>query len=227
MGVDYEELLEKLKAMIKAKHRVSSSELVEWSESVEVGVVTLSLLIDDLKREGVIEASEESILVDEHLGIEIPRLVKLKGLGESKPRASAARRRRKVSRRQGEKGGLLKFLPIESTESKERGEEDQRIVVKQTPREPKLLEVSGYERDYLIALYYLSRYWSVGEIRLLMDLKNLGVENPEAVLRRLLEEGVVTRSRIGVVNANMEEVRRRLKDAPPLPVTASLTDLFK
>ncbi|RLE97911.1 MAG: hypothetical protein DRJ57_04045, partial [Thermoprotei archaeon] len=83
------------------------------------------------------------------------------------------------------------------------------------------------DRDLLAALYYLSRYWSVGELRFLIDLKNMGVENPEAVLRRLVEEGVVTRSELGVVNANREEVKKRLKGAPPLPPSKSLADLFR
>lgn len=66
---------------------------------------------------------------------------------------------------------------------------------------PCALSAKKMDEDLRTAINYLNSYWSVGEIRFLMDLKNMGVENPENVLKRLLELGYVERSPLGVINA--------------------------
>jgi len=67
------------------------------------------------------------------------------------------------------------------------------------------------EEDLRIAIAYLNDYWSVGELRLIDDLKSMGVKDPSWVLRRLLELGYVERTPSGVVNATgkLPKVKRR------------------
>jgi len=235
---EYEELLRELRSEIRARGELSSKELMEWGESRGIGVVTLSLLVDDLKRSGLIDASSDSVVVDEHLGIAIPKKVRIRARA-AKPKPKLHRQRRRPVR---ERGTLLKYIfegsefkkaaEVKAKEKKEGGEERrlQPTPPKAPSEEPKPrspAQAGGVDRDLLAALYYLSRYWSVGELRFLIDLKNMGVKDPEALLRRLVEEGVVTRSELGVINANREEVSKRLKGAPPLPASKSLADLFR
>lgn len=66
------------------------------------------------------------------------------------------------------------------------------------PRTP-LSEEEG--RGLSVAITYLNEYPSVGRLRLINDLKTLGLEEPEKTLRRLLEMGYATISPLGVVNA--------------------------
>ena len=96
-----------------------------------------------------------------------------------------------------------------------RAVEGAREVVEGAPQRPKLeLDVEKLDEDLKKALYYLSEYWSVGEIRFKLDLKRLGVRDPDRVLVRLLDMGVVELTASGVVNLKVE--LPRLKKRPSL-----------
>jgi hypothetical protein len=80
---------------------------------------------------------------------------------------------------------------------------------------PKLeLDIEKLDEDLKRALQYLSEYWSVGEIRFKLDLRRLGVQDPDRVLVRLLDMGVVELTTSGVVNLKVE--LPRLKKRPSL-----------
>jgi len=87
--------------------------------------------------------------------------------------------------------------------------------VKEVPQRPRLeLDVEKLDEGLRKALYYLSEYWSVGEIRFKLDLKRLGVQDPDKVLVRLLDMGVVELTTSGVVNLKVE--LPKLKKRPSL-----------
>jgi len=90
-----------------------------------------------------------------------------------------------------------------------------REVVEEAPPRPKIeLDFEKLDDDLKRAFYYLSEYWSVGEIRFKLDLKRLGVQDPDKVLARLLDMGVVELTTSGVVNLRVE--LPKLKKRPSL-----------
>jgi len=85
------------------------------------------------------------------------------------------------------------------------GELGAREVVEEAPQRPRIeLDFEELDDDLKRALYYLSEYWSVGEIRFKLDLKKLGVQDPDKVLARLLDMDVVELTASGVVNLKVE-----------------------
>ncbi len=87
--------------------------------------------------------------------------------------------------------------------------------ITEEPQRPKMeLDFEKLDDDLRKALYYFSEYWSVGEIRFKLDLKRLGVQDPDRVLARLLEMGVVELTAGGVVNLKVE--LPKLKKRSPL-----------
>jgi hypothetical protein len=235
---EYEKLLKELEEEVKAKQSMSWEDLLSWGEEHDVGLVTLSLLLEELKRKGIVEASPELELVDEHLEISIPRRITVKrpkALAAPKPK-TVREKRQKGAREQ--QGALLKYLlGEEGEEVKEEKREEERSVGRppvETEHPESLTAVAEVEttpsrapadRDLAIALQYLRRYWSVGELRFIADLKSLGVNDPEGLLRRLISEGLVTLAEPGVVNAKKEEVEKRVKELGAIS-TKSLADLF-
>jgi len=57
------------------------------------------------------------------------------------------------------------------------------------------------DEDLRKAVEYLNDYWSVGVLRFFSDLKMMGVSDPKAVLRMLIEKGYAELTASGVVNA--------------------------
>ncbi|RLF15702.1 MAG: hypothetical protein DRJ97_03220 [Thermoprotei archaeon] len=66
---------------------------------------------------------------------------------------------------------------------------------------PRKVEEAVPDKDLELAISYLNDYWSVGELRLIDDLKLMGVSEPQKVVRKLVELGYVERSPSGVINA--------------------------
>ena len=88
-------------------------------------------------------------------------------------------------------------------------------VVEEGSEKAKLdLDLEKLDEDLKKALSYLSDYWSVGEIRFKLDLKRLGVRDPDKVLSRLLEMNIVELTASGVVNLKVEIPK--LKKKPSL-----------
>lgn len=87
--------------------------------------------------------------------------------------------------------------------------------VERGPQKPRLEpDIEKLDEDVKRALHYLSEYWSVGEIRFKLDLRRLGVQDPDRVLLRLLDMGAVELTASGVVNLKVE--LPRLKKKPSL-----------
>ncbi|RLE80694.1 MAG: hypothetical protein DRJ51_05325 [Thermoprotei archaeon] len=74
------------------------------------------------------------------------------------------------------------------------------------------------EDDLKKAIRYLNTYWSVGEIRLGLDLQALGIRDPARVIRELLRRGYIERHEIGVINAT--------KKLPRIEGDVSLADIL-
>lgn len=92
--------------------------------------------------------------------------------------------------------------------------EDKREVKKEdkSSEKPRLdIDFEKLDEDLRKALTYLSEYWSVGEIRFMLDLRRMGVQNPTSVLAKLLDLGVVELTASGVVNLKVELPRIKKK----------------
>ncbi|MDH5816304.1 MAG: hypothetical protein QE164_05990 [Candidatus Nezhaarchaeota archaeon] len=88
----------------------------------------------------------------------------------------------------------------------------QEEIIEEREERPKLdIDVERLDEDLKRALSYLSDYWSVGEIRFKLDLKRLGVQDPDKVLLKLLDMGIVELTSTGVVNLKVEipKVKKR------------------
>ncbi|MCC6065077.1 MAG: hypothetical protein LM576_03765 [Thermofilum sp.] len=235
---EYEDLVKALESEVRSRQSMSWEELLKWGEERNVGPVTLSLLLEELKRRGVVEASPELELVDEHLEIAIPRRISLKRPRTPPPRPKPAREKRPRAAR-GRQGSLLTFLEGEEVstgaiegakEVREAEEAETETAVGPPPvaaaevEPPRAQE--PVDRDLAVALQYLNRYWSVGRLRLLADLRSLGVKDPEGLLRRLIEEGMVTVVEPGVVNAKRDIVEKKVKELGSVPAK-SLAELLE
>jgi len=235
-GFDYEALLRRLEDEIRSRGSLTVEELVEWGEAQGIGVVTLFLLVNDLVERGVARASTDKRLVDEELGIELPLQVDYCAAlqttarpGEKTPRRGAERRRGKGPRGPAE-ADLMSFLfPGEGEEGAEEREEakpqevEERGAVEGDAAPVPMAAIE--DRDFMVALSYLTKYWSVGEVRFLVELKSLGVEKPEEVLFRIIREGLAQRSSLGVINADVGKIKSRYRVREMVPST-SLADLL-
>jgi len=241
---EYEELLEELVKALRESGELSCSDLLSWGESKGVGPVTLLSLIDELSHRGLVEVSEEKELVDEHLELELPRRIRLRGPAARPPRPAARppqRRRGGRAARGGRGGGveLLRFISGEEGEAAakregrgsappappERGAGSLEAPVAQRQADEAAGEAS-YDEWYASALQYLDRYWSVGQLRFEMDMRSMGVPDPASLLRRLQAEGLVEVVEPGVVNANREAVRKRLSELSSKVPPKGIADLF-
>jgi len=236
---EYEDLVKALESEVRSRQSMSWEELLKWGEERNVGPVTLSLLLEELKRRGVVEASPELELVDEHLEIAIPRRISLKRPRAPPPRLKQVSREKRPRAARGRQGSLLTFLEGEEVsagaieEAKEVREAEEAetgtavgpppvaAVEVETPRAQEPVD-----RDLAVALQYLNRYWSVGRLRLLADLRSLGVKDPEGLLRRLIEEGMVTVVEPGVVNAKRDIVEKKVRELGGVPAK-SLAELLE
>jgi len=240
---EYEDLLKALESEVKSRQSMSWEELLKWGEECNVGPVTLSLLLEELKRRGVVEASPELELVDEHLEISIPRRISLKRPKALSPKPKQARERRPRATK-WQRGSLLEFLAEgEAGVGDAEKVKEERVVEEREGTEaavgPLLTETlsataetealrarEAADRDLAVALHYLHRYWSVGRLRFLADMKSLGVKDPESLLRRLVESGLATVVEPGVVNARRDAVEKMAKEMGGAPAK-SLAELLE
>jgi hypothetical protein len=236
---EYEDLVKALESEVRSRQSMSWEELLKWGEERNVGPVTLSLLLEELKRRGIVEASPELELVDEHLEIAIPRRISLKRPRTPPPRLKQVSREKRPRAARGRQGSLLTFLEGEEVsagaieEAKEvREAEEAETGTAVGPPPVAAAEVEPpraqepVDRDLAVALQYLNRYWSVGRLRFLADLRSLGVKDPEGLLRRLIEEGMVTVVEPGVVNAKRDIVEKKVRELGSVPAK-SLAELLE
>jgi len=102
-------------------------------------------------------------------------------------------------------GELQEATPVraETGEASPAPSSPQRVEQQVVP--PELADILADE-DLAKAVRYLGRYWSVGRLRFLEDLEELGVKNPRRVLEELWRRGLIEivepgLSGAGVVNA--------------------------
>ncbi|MEM0023323.1 MAG: hypothetical protein QW407_01730 [Thermofilaceae archaeon] len=239
---EYEQLLKELEALLKAKRTMQCEDLLAWGRERNVGPVTLLSIVEDLLQKGIAEASAEQELIDDFLELSLPKRLSLKQVRTSgsyqAPRATQPRRKRKRGKAE-KRGELLRFLyeqeegtreiAEEKSEELRRGEEERlrpQASLEEPRTEPVREEGVPEEREYVLALQYLHKFWSVGELRFEADMKSMGVRDAASLIRRLQNEGLVETAEPGVINAKRELIEERLKELnrslPPSP----LADLF-
>ena len=242
---EFRDLLQELENLLKVRRTMQCSDLLKWAEEKGIGPVTLLSLIDELVQSELAEASAEQELVDEHLELTLPKRISLKRIETPPPRRAPHRavspQRRKARRAEaGREGGLLRFIfeeseggLRESAESAARQQEAEspKTTTQQAHAEverkpPPAAEVPIEEREYVVALQYLYRYWSVGEIRFESDMKSLGVQDVPTLLRKLQSDGLIEIVEPGVINAKREALEKRLNELSSKLPARSLADLF-
>ena len=189
---------------------------VETSSETEVvdTALDIALPIEIRAKRGVPEKAEPERAKTEGKAEE-GGLLLLKPVRETKHKGKRRHERSRRRRSHGVKGSsILAFLSSEELKEPVADKEVEGPKVEEEQElkggteevgAPMLEELEG---DLAIAVNYLSTYWSVGEIRFLMDLKKLGVKDPAQVLSELLRRGLATRSPLGVINAT--EIIRKL-----------------
>ena len=210
---EYKNLLRKLIALIKDKKEITSEELLEWAEEQDIGVITLQVLIDDLRSKDFIEMSSEEKVVKSLLGnVSIPSTIRVKMTKRLIKREEVRSRSLPRKRRKGI--SILDFVEVEESpkveekepKSVEREEKkttnlklalDRETISKFTQKKP----VKSESDEISLAINYLNRYPSVGSIRFAIDLKGMGISDPEALMRKLLDLGYIVIDELGVVNA--------------------------
>jgi len=208
----YQSLLKSFLNFMKNKGRVSFEEMISWCRNEGIEPIILVAIIDDLKRENLIAISSEEREIAEGSMITIPVEVSVK----EKPILVERRRRdaKRIKSRRRVKGyqSILKFLKKEEIEEKveekikEEGKEENKESLGNTspisePSSREIEQLISKDSDLYKAIQYLNRYWSVGDIRFIEDLKRNNVKDPEKVLKELLERGYVERHPLGVLNA--------------------------
>ena len=175
---------------------VTFDKLVEWAEENDVGIITLSIALNDLIEEGKISAPEGFFEPEDYvIALPVPRVVTLSKSEVVEEKIEAPEESElQVSSTES----VAAEAHIESFEGSSEAGEVEAVKIKQAVEE---FEESVSDDDLEKAIEYLNDYWSVGVIRFFEDLKMLGVSKPDRILRKLLELGFVTYSTMGVVNA--------------------------
>ncbi len=248
MENEFEKLVKQLETYLILKGGIASvEELIDWGDKNGIGAITLQAIVHELLRKGIIEAGEESVMVEGMPPVELPTMLKLKKPAK-KREEPAAKKHRPTKRRAKPRDvtSLMNFISQPEALTKRKNEKPQHKPIQKPPvkhvkkEKPTMLlepvlqkpSVQRYEakkaeaevpptpsseeldEDLRKAISYLNSYWSVGEIRFLMDMKNMGVKHPENLLKRLLELGYVERSTLGVINAT--KLLPRIKEKKPL-----------
>ncbi len=240
----YEKLLEKIKDFIHSKGKVELSELIRWAKENNIGLITLSMIVNDLLNEGVIKGKGNlRELEEEPLAYPIPEILhtsKEEGLSKEAETKSTISTK---SSTQSKMTKLIRFSPLFSSleeDIKEKKREKQAIEEKTRKSLEKEKEDNEHYENEVIkidegsieeedndilgnfddelrrAIEYLNEYPSVGELRFLIDLKSLGVKNPNQVLYRLIDLGFIERKPLGVIDATDKlpkiKVRRKFPE---------------
>ncbi|MCD6095128.1 MAG: hypothetical protein J7J99_01020 [Thermoprotei archaeon] len=237
----YEELLNKFKDYVKRKGRVSLDDMRKWAEENEVGLITLSVIVNDLiTNEELRPIGEFKELDEEELALPLPEEVVPSESKEEvlilKPKEEKKKAKREgILRTKKEKRvmktKLSKISPlfkwseeeeveIETEIKKEEKKEKPSVEERREKEEEKVIKikeepiskVEEYDEDLKKAIIYLNKYHSVGEIRFLIDLESLGVKNPREVMYRLAELGFIIRKPIGVIDATEKLPKVKIKD---------------
>uniref|UniRef100_A0A7C3WTG8 Uncharacterized protein n=1 Tax=Thermofilum pendens TaxID=2269 RepID=A0A7C3WTG8_THEPE len=91
---------------------------------------------------------------------------------------------------------------------------------------PELAEILADE-DLAKAIRYLGRYWSVGRLRFLEDLEELGVKNPKKVLEELWRRGLIELVEPGFGGAGVINATEALLELAEKVQPATRSSLFE
>ena len=216
MRSELEKLIQKLSAYLSLRGgRLSAKDLINWSEDEGINLLILQMLISEMKSRGIIRVSKENELIEisQQFSIEIPKEIYQKSY-KIEQKVTKGKTQKKIMKTKV-KGvpSLMEFLEIKKKEKIKRKvvqKEKKKEIIK--PKEVYKIEKKEEKRediDLEKAIDYLNTYWSVGEIRLMLDLKMMGIKRPEKVLEKLLKLGYVERSPLGVINATDKLPKRR------------------
>lgn len=185
MSDKFATLAEIVKAKVReAGGRIPFRDLAEWAKDTEIGsLFVLYAIVKDMIDRGELVAPEGYEELPELMMWQTPRVV---ALPEKAQEAKAE-----------------KVKAEEKTE--ELGLEEYGEMLEEKTEKPKLeIDIESLDEDLKKALSYLSEYWSVGEIRFKLDLKRLGVQDPDKILYKLLEMNIIDLTPSGVVNLKVE-----------------------
>jgi len=173
IGGYYKMLLDRVRSYIRSVGEISFDDLRVWAKGENIGLATLTAILNDLLKIGEISAPEGFMEVEDVLcSFQVPKII------SSKPSVTVIPSKVDVSR---------ESIAMEVS------------VEKSTTR----IDLDWMKDvDLRRAVEYLNKYHSVGVIRFLRDLSDMGVSNPEAVLKKLISLGYVDYSPLGVVNAS-------------------------
>lgn len=173
IGGYYKMLLDRVRSYIRSVGEISFDDLRVWAKGENIGLATLTAILNDLLKSGEISAPEGFMEVEDVLcSFQVPKII------SSKPGVTVIPSKVDVSR---------ESVAMEVS------------VEKSTTR----IDLDWMKDvDLRGAVEYLNKYHSVGVIRFLRDLSDMGVSNPEAVLKKLISLGYVDYSPLGVVNAS-------------------------
>jgi len=243
----YEELLNKFKDYVRRKRRVSLDDMKKWAEENEVGLITLSVIVNDLITNKELQPIGNFKELDEEaLALPIPEEVAVSSEHEEevlilKPEGKETKRRetkrtKKEKQRSIARTRLSRISPLfkwseeeveVETEIKEEKKEESKIEEKEEKEEEKIIKIKEepvssieeYDDDLKKAIAYLNRYHSVGEIRFLLDLESIGVKNPRDVMYRLADLGFIIRKPIGVIDTTEKLPKVKIKDEESIELT--------
>mgnify|MGYP000232785653 CR=1 FL=1 len=216
----YEELKEEFKKMVLTKGELSRSEIAEWCRENSVGVLTLTAIIEDLEKNGIVKAvydteTDSIVLIDlpkcvkacvresSHRKIEVPAQRKTPKDRGPRKILQSTRRRRQVKKKGKSIASLITHFLEEEKETNNIKVEhvgESKLVAEEVEENEEFFK-NIEDEEYRKALMYLAKYRSVGEIRFALDLKKNGVEDVYRLVKRMIEDGYAERSPLGVINA--------------------------
>ncbi|OYT62101.1 MAG: hypothetical protein B6U69_02385 [Thermofilum sp. ex4484_15] len=101
----YDNLLRKVYELIKSKGEVNLDELLKWVKHNEMGPFTLSMILEDLRKKGLVQFSGGTKVVEDLLGgVELPLRVSVK-ISEAE-----VSKRKKIEKREKEDEGELSHM---------------------------------------------------------------------------------------------------------------------
>lgn len=171
----YRLLLDKVRSQINSVGEISFEDLRNWAKGEGIGLATLTAILNDLLKDGKITAPQGFIEVEGIIcSFIVPKVISTSMDVLSKSTINMERE-----------------LETQGSKTIIRLDVKERVEVDLTK-----------DIDLKRSIEYLNKYHSVGVIRFLRDLSEMGVSNPEAILKKLISLGHVTYSPYGVINAS-------------------------
>lgn len=174
IGGYYRSILEKVYNYLSKYGELSFEDLRKWAKSEGIGLASLTAILNDLLNENRIFAPQGFMEVEDLIcSFTVPKIIS--------------------TTKSVEEFSVTK-VEIESKPSASQS------VIKSS------VEKTGLDwmkdPDLKRAIEYLNKYHSVGVIRFISDLSDMGVSNPDNLLKKLISIGYVDYSHSGVINAS-------------------------